>query len=78
MAVGNGEASGREGEQTPLLREERRAGDDGTREGLMGVRREVVTDSNNKNRQVGKRRGFLISLSLWALIFLQGLFSSIH
>jgi hypothetical protein len=67
------------GEQTPLLREERRDvdQDDGSEETLMDPEvsgsesgDEVVNDT--ANQQVGRGRGLLIILSLWGLIFLQG------
>jgi len=62
-------------EETPLLR-------DGSREGIADGRSEETLAGNGDeeellnpdraNQHVGKGRGFLIILSVWALIFLQG------
>lgn len=71
MAGRNGIVTGREDEETPLLRDGRGSGDSGSEETLLGVREEIV-DPNKANQQVGKGRGLLIILSLWGLIFLQG------
>lgn len=64
-------------EQSPLLRGEPREGlpdGDGSEE-LLGGREEVLV-TGKANQQVGRGRGFLITISLWAMIFLQGSFYS--
>jgi len=74
MAVTN-EATVRDAsEETPLLREDIRAGsgDDGSEETLAGRGDEELLDPDRANQHVGRGRGFLIILSVWALIFLQG------
>jgi hypothetical protein len=74
MAEGAGTVRGREWEGTSLLRGEGRAVDDGSEELLMGEGREEAVTEDKANQQVGRRRGLLIILSLWGLIFLQGSF----
>jgi hypothetical protein len=67
------------GEDTPLLREQQSAdGDDRSEETLTDPRRtgdeESVEGNGDKaNQQVGRGRGLLIILSVWGLIFLQGM-----
>ena len=66
------------GEETPLLREQRREGsENGSEETLTNARgsgdEEIAGEDEDKaNQLVGRGRGFLIILSLWGLIFLQG------
>jgi hypothetical protein len=82
MAVGNGTAAPRAGEETPLLREQRRADADGESEETLtdprttGDEERAEEDDDKANQQVGRGRGLLIILSLWGLIFLQGMLSS--
>ncbi|KAF4616203.1 hypothetical protein G7Y89_g15203 [Cudoniella acicularis] len=76
MASGEGQAAGNAGEQTPLLREaSREENDDLNSETLTGEPQtgdeEEVIDINKANQHVGRRRGLVIILSLWGLIFLQ-------
>ena len=64
-------------EETPLLREDERQGldDDGSEETLADTGdEEELRDPDRANQHVGRRRGLLIILSVWALIFLQGWF----
>lgn len=81
MAVGNGALARQAGEETPLLRDQRRGDSDGaSEETLTDARRGVDEergdeDDDKANQQVGRGRGLLIILSLWGLIFLQGKFS---
>ena len=64
------------GEQSPLLGGEQARGIAGSN-GAIGAVPEVASsprdaDTGRANQHVGKIRGFLIILSLWGLIFLQG------
>jgi hypothetical protein len=86
MAVANGlvgERDRRDGERAPLLRDAVRIVrgdvDNGSEETLMDERERDVGDAeegeddhHKANQQVRRGRGFLIMLSLWGLIFLQG------
>lgn len=75
MAVQNGGVeTPRASEETPLLGgdEGRGDGDDGSSE--MLTHGEV--DIDKANQQVGSGRGFLIVLSFYGLIFLQGKLNS--
>lgn len=80
MAVtdGDGAAAVRNrSEETPLLREDDRQGsDDGGSEETLAETgdEEELRDPDRANQHVGRRRGLLIILSVWALIFLQGRF----
>jgi len=62
-------------EETPLLREQAR-NVHGSPETLAESRRgedgEGFEDDDKANQRVGRWRGFLIILSMWGLIFLQG------
>jgi len=76
MAAGNGAA--RPGEENPLLGDRR---DGGSEETLMngsgesmGNEEEVLND-DNANQSVGRMRGVFIILSIFGLIFLQGMLS---
>lgn len=73
MAGRNG-VSGGGGEETPLLRGEVPGGsvatDDGGSGGINGA---VNTEDGHANQQVARGRGLLIILSLYGLIFLQGM-----
>lgn len=62
------------GEESPLLGEQINIkADDASSKTLTGSGAdEELLDPNRANQQVGKGRGFLIVLSLWGLIFLQG------
>ena len=79
MAVGNGAAVPRAGEETPLLREQSSVnGDDRSEETLTDPRRasseeRADEDDDKANQQVGSGRGLFIILSVWGLIFLQGM-----
>ena len=79
MAVRNGgAAASNASEENPLLRGDGGVVDrDDASSGTLTDSRErggeeVVEDLNKANQQVGKRRGLLIILSLYGLIFLQG------
>lgn len=78
MAVNDVQSALGAGEETPLLSEQARREDldDRSSETLTDSSRagdeEEVIDSNKANQHVGRRRGLLIILSLWGLIFLQG------
>jgi len=66
------------GEETPLLRDVDRGikRDDESLEALTDESRgdeDDVVDANKANQQVRRGRGILIILSLWGLIFLQGM-----
>lgn len=74
MAVRNGVQS-RSSEQTPLLRGEALGATDNGRS--VEVNGAVSAEDGLANQQVARGRGFLIILSLYGLIFLQGSFSSI-
>jgi hypothetical protein len=68
MAVGNGKVSrATAGEESPLLGDEI----------SFGSRNDSTVDeegnADKANQQVGRRRGVFIVLSLWGLIFLQGM-----
>jgi hypothetical protein len=68
MRTINGVAIPRPGESSPLLgQQQTRAAS-----GINGSGEEA--DSGKANQHVGKMRGFLIVISLWGLIFLQGKF----
>ncbi|KAH6674209.1 major facilitator superfamily domain-containing protein [Halenospora varia] len=77
MAVNDVQSALGAGEETPLLSEQARREDldDRSSETLTDSSRagdeEEVIDSNKANQHVGRRRGLLIILSLWGLIFLQ-------
>lgn len=79
MAVGNGAAAA-PGEETPLLREQRRYRSDNVSEDTLADPRttsdeeSAEEDADKANQQVGRGRGLLIILSVWGLIFLQGMF----
>jgi len=79
MAVGNGTtASPRTAEDTPLLREQREYDgadipEPSTRSQSRDGDQESLIDSDKANQHVGKTRGAFIMLSLWGLIFLQGM-----
>lgn len=60
----------RDGEETPLLTGQRC--EDAEREENSVLAPGEVVDINKANQQVGRGRGFLIILSLYGLIFLQG------
>jgi hypothetical protein len=85
MAVTDAATVWNRSEETPLLRDGSREGidDDGSEETLAeNGDEEELLNSDRANQHVGKGRGFLIILSVWALIFLQGgstsLFSEIQ
>jgi hypothetical protein len=62
-------------EETPLLREQAKNinGSPGTlAESRRGEDGEDFEDDDKANQRVGRWRGFLIILSMWGLIFLQG------
>lgn len=70
--------SGRQeaGEGALLLRTNSATQDDRSSTTLSGAEsgdEEELIDSDKSNQHVGRGRGILISLSVWALIFLQGL-----
>ncbi|TVY47930.1 Efflux pump [Lachnellula occidentalis] len=76
MAVTDGDvaAAPNPSEETPLLREDDRQGlDDGGSEQTLAETgdEEELRDPDRANQHVGRRRGLLICLSVWALIFLQ-------
>ncbi|TVY89961.1 hypothetical protein LAWI1_G004061 [Lachnellula willkommii] len=76
MAVPDGDVTAvrNPSEETPLLREDDRQGldDDGSEETLAETGdEEELRDPDRANQHVGRRRGLLIILSAWALIFLQ-------
>ena len=81
MARENGIA-GRGEERTPLLQEQRGEGSEIGSEETLAERRsdedEEAADENDDkaNQLVGRGRGLLIVLSLWGLIFLQGILLS--
>jgi hypothetical protein len=64
------EATPAAGEESPLLRDDDRSSDT-----LRGSQQgdEEVADPDKANQHVGTGRGILICLSVWALIFLQGM-----
>ena len=75
MAVTDETAVRNASEETPLLREDNRGGlgDDGSEETLAETGdEEELLDPDRANQHVGRGRGLLIILSVWALIFLQG------
>ena len=65
----------RPGEESPLLAEQRNSGSSAT--SVESSRDEETLDEGKANQHVEAGRGFLIALSLWALIFLQGEFSAL-
>lgn len=76
--VGNGTAVQGPGEETPLLRDLARGDgrDNRSSEPVSGEERadgDILVNSGKANQQVGKGRGLLIIISLWGLIFLQGI-----
>ena len=80
MPAGSQEGTaGAAGEETPLLREQIRgvSGDDRSSETLTDAQRsgdeEEIEDLDKANQDVGQVRAVLIILSLWGLIFLQGM-----
>jgi hypothetical protein len=75
MAVTDAATVQNRSEETPLLRDGFREGidNDGSEETLAeNGDEEELLNSDRANQHVGKGRGFLIILSVWALIFLQG------
>jgi hypothetical protein len=75
MAVTDDAAVRDTSEETPLLRDDTREGlgDDGSEETLAGRGdEEILLNPDRAKQHVGRGRGFLIILSVWALIFLQG------
>jgi hypothetical protein len=70
MAIRRGGRDG-DGEEAPLLTGER-LHRDVRREGAVVLEGGDAVDENKANQQVGRGRGFLIILSLYGLIFLQG------
>jgi hypothetical protein len=66
MTTINEVAMPRPGESSPLL------GQQQTRAASVIDGSGEEADSGKANQQVGKMRGFLIIMSLWGLIFLQG------
>lgn len=75
MAATNKAAVQKQSEETPLLREWSReaSGDDGSEETLAeNGDEEELLNPDRANQHVGSGRGFLIIVSVWGLIFLQG------
>jgi len=79
MAAGNEVTrNSRNGEETPLLSEQREShgvdiSETSTRPDGVERDEENLIDSGKANQYVGKTRGAFIILSLWGLIFLQGM-----
>lgn len=69
MAAKNGAAIPRPGEGSPLLGQQQTMAESDINDSGEEA------DWGKANQQVGKLRGFLIIISLWGLIFLQGKFS---
>jgi hypothetical protein len=75
MSQQNGTSSPGAGERSPLLVQQRIYDDSSeTLSASQGGEEEEESDIHKANQQVGRRRGILIILSLWGLIFLQGKF----
>lgn len=75
MTVNEADLRAAGGERSPLLGQARRTqveGDESSSSTLTRGDEEEIEDVDKANQQVGRGRGLLIILSLWGLIFLQG------